>query len=40
MPHTLCVSEKTLALGISVNRGNPPHPLTALLFTVMVTVVG
>src|SRR5918995_1658934 len=28
-------------LGSSVNRkGNPPHPLTALLFEVMVKVVG
>ena len=28
-------------LGISVNKkDNPPHPLTTLLFGVMVTVVG
>ena len=43
------VSEKTLALGSSVNRGDPPltlsrckpfsyPPLTALLFSVMVKV--
>src|SRR5215207_6573579 len=37
-PPLLRVSENIPLLGSSVNRGNPPRPLTASLFTAIVTV--